>query len=568
MRRAVTRPASRPPRVFLPVGTLDAVPTVAALLALPVAGLFLLLVAPGTDAHLEHQPTHFWLVLGTALVNVVLGLAASEAARRRGDARAALVSLAFLSSAGYLALHALATPGSVVEGKNTGFVVATPVGLVLAAVFAAWSALDFTAERAAAVLRRERLLRLGLFASFAAWGVVSVAELPPLDGPLPPEDHRPEMLAVAAAGCVLYGFAAVRYVALYRRRRDPLPAAIAAAWVLLAEALIAIAVARSWHLSWWEWHLMMSGAFVLVLWAAHAGYRRHASVTAAFGGVYLDATLEQVDERTASALRGLVGALERAEPVEPVLEELRAGGLSADEAALLERSARELHRIDGLFRPYVSPGLAAELEQAPSGAQLGGIEREVTVLFADLEGFTSFSESRAPAEAIEMLNAYWAEAVPGLLREGATIERFAGDAVMAVFNAVGDQPDHAARATRAAAAMLAASERLADEHPGWPRFRAGLATGPAAVGHVGTVEQRSFAAIGDTTNLAARLQTHARPGQVVLAAATAERLAGVEVEPLGTVRVKGRSAPVEAYRLRDVRSDRVATTEEAWRPSH
>ena len=66
--------------------------------------------------------------------------------------------------------------------------------------------------------------------------------------------------------------------------------------------------------------------------------------------------------------------------------------------------------------------------------------------------------------------------------------------------------------------MLATSERLAAEHPGWPRFRAGLATGPAAVGHVGTREQRSFAAIGDTTNLAARLQAQAQPGQVVLAA--------------------------------------------------
>ena len=82
----------------------------AAALVLPIAGFVLLLAAPGLDGHWQHGPSHFWLVLATALVNVVLGLAASEAARRRGDARAFLVSLAFLVSAGFLGLHALATP--------------------------------------------------------------------------------------------------------------------------------------------------------------------------------------------------------------------------------------------------------------------------------------------------------------------------------------------------------------------------------------------------------------------------------------------------------------------------
>jgi class 3 adenylate cyclase len=541
---------------------------VAVLLALPLAGFVLLLAAPSADAHWEHHPTHFWLVLMTALVNVVLALAASEAARRRGDARALLVSLAFLSSAGFLALHALATPGSIVEGSNTGFVIGTPIGLLIASAFAAWSALDLTAARAAWVERHQGVLRGTLLAVFAGWTVVSLAGWPPLDEPLAPEDVRGRMTAVAIVGCALFGFATYRYVLLYRRRRDALPGAIAAAWVLLGEALVAIALARNWHATWWEWHLMMTGAFALVLWAAYDGYRRHASVAAAFGGVYLDGTLERVDERTASALRRLVMALERDEPLAPVLERLHEDGLSGDEVAVLERSARELRRIDGLFRPYVSPALAADLERAPELAELGGTEREVTVLFADLQGFTTFSESRSPGESIAMLNAYWAAAVPELLREGATIERFAGDAVMAVFNAVGDQPDHAARAVRAAETMLGSSERLAAEHPGWPRFRAGVASGPAAVGHVGTAEQRSFAAIGDTTNLAARLQGRAQPGEVAIAGSTAAELSGVALEPMGTVQVKGRSEPVEVFGLRRVRSGEATTTEDAWRPSH
>lgn len=519
------------------------------LLAVPLAGLVLLLVEPGADAHWQHRPTHFWLILGTALVNVVLGLAASEAARRRRDARATLVSLAFLSSAGFLALHAFATPGQLVHGKNTGFDLATPVGLILGAVFAAISAIELSPARAAWVLRNGRLLRGGLLGVIVVWAGVALAELPPVDRPVAPESHRAELVGIAVVGCALYGFATVRYLALYRRRADALPAAIAAAWVLLAEALVAIALARSWHLSWWEWHLMMTAAFVLVLWAAYAGYRRSASLAAAFGGVYLDATLERLDARTADALRAILAVLSSGGPVEPVLQELRDHGFTADETALLESSARELRRVDDLFRPYVSPELAQDLERRPELAGLGGTEREVTVLFADLEGFTSFAERYPPAEAIEMLNAYWAAGVPELLAEGATIERFAGDAVMAVFNAVGRQPDHAARATRAAKALLRESRRLADEHPAWPRFRAGVATGRAAVGHVGTAEQRSFAAIGDTTNLAARLQSLARPGQAVIAASTARLAGDVALEPLGTVDVKGRSEPVEIFAL-------------------
>jgi len=111
-------------------------------LALPLAGLGLLLAAPTADAHWEDHPAHFWLVLVVAGVSVVLGLLASEAARRLDDARLFFVSMTFLASAGFLGLHALATPGVLLNGKNTGFVIATPVGLLAAGAFAAASALD------------------------------------------------------------------------------------------------------------------------------------------------------------------------------------------------------------------------------------------------------------------------------------------------------------------------------------------------------------------------------------------------------------------------------------------
>jgi class 3 adenylate cyclase len=121
---------------------------------------------------------------------------------------------------------------------------------------------------------------------------------------------------------------------------------------------------------------------------------------------------------------------------------------------------------------------------------------------------------------------------------------------MVVFNAAGDQPDHARSAVAAALAMQREADAAAQGRPDWPRFRAGVNTGPAIVGNVGTAEQRSFAAIGDTTNMAARLQAAAAPGQVVIGAATAETLSdGAVIESLGAIEVKGKAEPVEAFVL-------------------
>ena len=109
-------------------------------------------------------------------------------------------------------------------------------------------------------------------------------------------------------------------------------------------------------------------------------------------------------------------------------------------------SARELARMDGLLRQYVGPQLADRLGADPSSPARGK-EQEVSVLFADLSGFTAFAEGRSATEVIDMLNAYWGAVVPFVVDgEGGLIERFAGDAILAVFNALGDQPDHAARA--------------------------------------------------------------------------------------------------------------------------
>jgi len=229
-------------------------------------------------------------------------------------------------------------------------------------------------------------------------------------------------------------------------------------------------------------------------------------------------------------------------------------------AYLLERSQRlafaqgrlasALHkRVDQLLHQYLSPDVASSLIEDPERAALGGIEVEVTVLFADLRGYTAYSERRAPTEVVAMLNAAFGAAVPIVLAEGGTVVQFMGDAVMAIWNAPRAQPDHAMRAGRAALAIQQAVKDLPSA-TAQPRFRVGLNSGPALVGNIGAAEIRNYSAIGDTTNLAARLQTWAAEGSVVISASTYNLIKEwAIVRPLGSPELKGKSIPVEVYQL-------------------
>jgi class 3 adenylate cyclase len=215
------------------------------------------------------------------------------------------------------------------------------------------------------------------------------------------------------------------------------------------------------------------------------------------------------------------------------------------------RTIAALHaQVDRLFHQYLSPAVADTLLSTPDRTELGGEVVEVSVLFADLQGFTTFSEKTDPAAVVSLLNDYFDAAVPNILREGGTIVQFAGDALMAIFNAPQRQEDHARRAGRAALAMQAAVEPMAAHDGGRPRFRAGIATGPALIGNIGSAEVRNFTAIGDTTNLAARLQTFAEPGHVVISQRTLELLGPADVEPLGAPALKGKTLPVAVFDLR------------------
>jgi adenylate cyclase len=524
-----------------------------ALLALPLIGLALLLGVPQLDVEWRHQPSHFWLVLTVAAVNVGLAVVTNEAAMRRRDARLILISLAFWASAGFLGLHALATPGVLLPASNFGFVIATPVGLALASVLAAASALPLGGPRGGLVLRHAALMRVGLVLLLVGWGLASLLEVPPfVTESAPLEVALPLRLAVLPA-IALYGFAAWHFGRLYRRRGRPLLIAVVVAFILLAEAMLTVAVSRDWHLSWWLWHVLMAVAFAAVAVGARIEYARERSVTGAFGGLYLSSTLQRLDRWHGAALADITAAQAGGdESTEQVLERLRVDGATTEELDLLERAARELHRNDELFRPYLPQGFAVRARSDPARTRPGsGEEREVTILFADLSGFTAYSEDHPPATVVALLNAVWAAAVPVIVHEDGLIESFAGDGLLAIFNAIGDQPDHAVRATRAAFGLLDAVTNLAREREdAIPRFHIGLNSGPAFVGSIGGAGRQAFAAIGDTTNLGARLLGVAGPGEIVVGERTRELLGdaavGTALEPIS---VKGKRDPVRAWRL-------------------
>jgi adenylate cyclase len=434
----------------------------------PLVLLALLLAAPHVDRRWESHPAHFWLVLAAALLALVLGYTVSMAARRRRDARLFLISLAFMASAGFLGLHALATP-SVLLGKNAGFELATPVGLVVAGALAAASTLELDAARSAAVMRHASPLTLALMALLALWGVVSLAEWPPLDEPIPIEQLDGWQLALAAAGVAFFGAAAFGYLRLYRRRSAAFVFAVTVAFGLLAEAMIVIAWARNWQLSWWEWHVLMLASFGTIALAARSEWHEER-----FSPLYLDETL--------------------------------------------------------------------------AGA------KDVSILFADLAGFTPFAERSAPGVVAQMLNAYFGRIIPLMEELGGEVHQVVGDEVMVIFNKAGDRPDHAVLAVQAGSELQKTAAEVARDQPNWPRFRVGVNSGEVLAGVVGGRRgHRKHGVIGDTVNLAARLQSEAPVGKVVLGAETVKRLPpGAALERLPELLVKGKTEPVEAYILRSL----------------
>jgi class 3 adenylate cyclase len=177
--------------------------------------------------------------------------------------------------------------------------------------------------------------------------------------------------------------------------------------------------------------------------------------------------------------------------------------------------------------------------------------QEVSVLFADLVDFTRFAERSSTAEVAAVLDAYWGAAAPLISRQyGGELEKFIGDALMAMFNNQGDQPDHALQASRAALALQRRLSRIVEQNPGWPSARVGVNSGCVMVREIGSHGHVAYPTVGDTVNTGSRLEGMAPAGGVLIGADTYRRLpAGAVVERWGGLRVKGKDELVDAYLL-------------------
>jgi adenylate cyclase len=283
---------------------------------LPLVGLVSLLLRSKLDPNWHNHRLHFVLFLNVAGVVLVLAYAAGEAARKRGDVRVFLLSLAFLATGVFLALHAIGTPGILFSEDLAGFKVAIPIGLLLGALFAAGSAfVDVRPGLARMVLRHRGLLRTGVLVAAGLWFAYTVAKLPPLDRPSSEGATGGLLTVMAAAGVAVYAVSAARYSTIFREQRTLLPASIIACFILLAEALVGVAVTgeRSWHASWWEWHGLIVLGFLVVGFAAQRQWRDER-----FRDLYLLTTRERRQEASVlfSDLAGFTSFSERSTAAE------------------------------------------------------------------------------------------------------------------------------------------------------------------------------------------------------------------------------------------------------------
>ncbi len=264
-----------------------------------------------------------------------------------------------------------------------------------------------------------------------------------------------------------------------------------------------------------------------------------------------------------AAFGGSFLAYSRAEllvdPIGPALSAI--GAFAIGSTGALRRSRREQREIRDAFGRYVSPAVVEALAADPSRLALGGEIRDITVLFSDIRGFTSRSETLSAEEVVAFLNSVHTPLTEEVLKSGGTLDKFIGDGMMAFWNAPLDTPDHARKAVDCALAMQAVMLRLEDE----ARAQAvaegrihvpvaiglGIHTGTACVGNLGSARRFDYSAVGDTVNTAARIEQTSKTYGVpmILSAEVAAAVPDHAVFPFDTITLRGRSRGTRLFAL-------------------
>jgi len=215
---------------------------------------------------------------------------------------------------------------------------------------------------------------------------------------------------------------------------------------------------------------------------------------------------------------------------------------------LTERKKLEAQRR--LFERMVSPAVIEQLD--PNSLQLGGKRTDITALFADIRGFTTFSESQEPEQLVKILNRYLAAMADAVLTHEGTIDKFMGDAIMAWFNAPIPQPDHTLRAVKTALLIRESIENLYKEMPADSHlyFGVGIHCGDAILGLIGTEKRLEYTAISDSVNTAKRIQENSAKNQILISRIAYERVKKeVNAKPHAEMSLKGKTQPLEVYEV-------------------
>ncbi len=231
-------------------------------------------------------------------------------------------------------------------------------------------------------------------------------------------------------------------------------------------------------------------------------------------------------------------------PINPVLLKARIG------ASLEKKRLRDQQKE--LVRRFATSEVAQDLQQ--SGFSLGGKRVFASVMFSDIRGFTSLVESQPPEETIELLNTYYTLMFDAISGHGGVVNQMIGDGLMAIFGAPLPLPEHCARAVEAAQEMIELIAMFNQERVAMGkaeiRIGIGIATGDMVAGYTGTQQRATYTCIGDTVNLAARLEAHTKEAKraILIDEATRSGLGlAPQIEPLGGVQFKGKAGPVEVY---------------------
>ena len=225
---------------------------------------------------------------------------------------------------------------------------------------------------------------------------------------------------------------------------------------------------------------------------------------------------------------------------------------------LLETLKRR--RVIGAFKKYVAPEVVDELaKKGDFSIKLGGEKRHIAVLFVDIRGFTPMSEGLSPEEVVEILNEYLSLTTKAIFKNKGTLDKFIGDATMAIFNAPFDLDDYVFRAVMTAMDIAKGSDelekRLMERFGRSISFGIGVNCGEAVVGNIGCEHRMDFTAIGDTVNTAARLESNAARGQILISREVYERVKDrIEAEEIGVIPLKGKREEVFVYQLNKIKT--------------